>query len=130
MFLLGFRPLDVVSIPTKHFSGFFNKKKKTKFLGVDPLGYEKRGGCGHPTTVGDAPAPDILCISLLVNSGIVPSFNKGQYREIEINIGRVNNSDIKLSPVSGRWAQNRPWQGFCWGKREVAELMPGLARVA
>ena len=94
----------------------FNKKKR-EILGVDPLGYKKRGDRDHPTPVGDAPAPDILCISLPVNSAVVPLINKGsvgQYREIETNIGRVNNSDVKLSPASRRWAQNRPQQCFCW----------------
>ena len=109
------------------------KEKNAKFLGVDPLGYKKRGGGDHPTPVGDAPARDILCISLLVNSAVVPLINKGsvgQYREKETNIGRVNNSDVKLNPASRRWAQNRSRQCFCWAYREVAELMPGLARVA
>ena len=102
MFVRGFRPLDVVNIPTKHFGGIL-KKKNAKFLGVDPLGYKKRGGGDHPTPVGDAPARDILCISLLVNSAVVPLINKGsvgQYREKETNIGRVNNSDVKLNPAS------------------------------
>ena len=53
-------------MPTKQ---FLKCTINAKYLGVDPLGYKKRGGRDHPTPVGDAPAPDILCISLTVNFG-------------------------------------------------------------
>ena len=52
-------------------------KKKREILGLDPLGYKKPGDRDHPTPVGDAPAPDILYISLSVNSAVVPLINKG-----------------------------------------------------
>ena len=84
---------------------FCDLQKNAKFLGAHPLGYKKRGGCDHPTHVGDAlhltfcksACRSILAIVRLINKGSV-----GQYREIETIIGRVNNSDVKLSPASRR----------------------------
>ena len=86
LFLRSFRQLDVVNILTKQFffgGGIFNKKKR-EISGGRPTRLQKARGTRPSEPRRRHPARDILCISFLVNSAVVPLINKAMW----FNIGR------------------------------------------